>query len=167
MRADVLALYRSLGGRLDRPALRPGAWDRALVGGDVVELDEELHFNRYRARTLEWSWSRGLPWRDAHLAMCRAHESKCVSAGSWGKRWTNPSSELERAVATSERQAWCWACRVLARPHGRRVVRVRDLPAAGRPVTCCRSSGCGGAPSRGVWRVRHRRFMRRSGRGRR
>ncbi len=61
MRADVLDLYRSLGGRLERPALRPGAWDLALAGGDVVELDEELHFNQYRAQTLEWSWSRRLP----------------------------------------------------------------------------------------------------------
>ncbi len=43
--------------------------------------------------------------------------------------------ELEQAVETSARQAWCRACGVLARPHGRRVVRVRDLPAAGRPVT--------------------------------
>ncbi len=39
--------------------------------------------------------------------------------------------ELEQAVETSARQAWCRACGVLARPHGRRVVRVRDLPAAG------------------------------------
>ncbi len=93
MRADVLDLYRSFGGRLERPALRPGAWDLALSGGYVVELDEELHFNRYRAQTLEWSWSRRLPWRDAYLAMCRAHEPECVLAGSWGKRWTNPSCE--------------------------------------------------------------------------
>ncbi len=43
--------------------------------------------------------------------------------------------ELEQAVETSARQAWCRACGVQARPHGRRVVRVRDLPAEGRPVT--------------------------------
>ncbi len=43
--------------------------------------------------------------------------------------------ELEQAVETTAREAWCRACGVQARPHGRRVVRVRDLPAAGRPVT--------------------------------
>ena len=43
--------------------------------------------------------------------------------------------ELEQAVETTGRQAWCDACGVQARPHVRRVVRVRDLAAAGRPVT--------------------------------
>ncbi len=43
--------------------------------------------------------------------------------------------ELEQAIETTARQDWCHACGVAARPHGRRVVRVRDLPAAGRPVT--------------------------------
>ncbi len=92
LRADVLDLYRSLGGHGDRP-LRPGAWDLALAGGDVVELDEELHFNRYRAQTLERSRSHGLPWHDAYLVLCQAHERECASAGSWGMRWTNSSCE--------------------------------------------------------------------------
>jgi len=43
--------------------------------------------------------------------------------------------ELEQAVETTAREQWCRSCGVAARPHGRRVVRVRDLPAAGRPVT--------------------------------
>ncbi len=73
--------------------LRPGAWDLTLAGGVVVELDEELHFNRYRTRTLTAPWARKLPWRDAYLAMCARHEDECVRAGSWGKRWTNESCE--------------------------------------------------------------------------
>jgi hypothetical protein len=86
----------------------------------VLELDEELHFNRYRARTLEWSWSRRLPWRDAYLEMCRAHEPECVSAGSWGKRWTNPSCEAmfgppgtRRRLAEFRRRATLEAARPL------------------------------------------------------
>ncbi len=47
LRAAVVTLYRELGGHQDQPVLRPGAWDLALAGGVVVELDEELHFNRY------------------------------------------------------------------------------------------------------------------------
>lgn len=93
VRVAVVALYRELGGQLERPSLRPGAWDLALAGGVVVELDEELHFNRYRARTLAAPWARSLPWVDAYLAMCTRHEDECVSTGSWGKRWSNGSCE--------------------------------------------------------------------------
>ena len=93
LRAAVVALYRELGGHHEQPVLRPGAWDLALAGGVVVELDEELHFNRYRARTLAEPWAQNLPWRDAYLVMCARHEDDCVRAGSWGRRWTNESCE--------------------------------------------------------------------------
>jgi len=43
--------------------------------------------------------------------------------------------ELEQAVETTATAAWCEGCGVAAQPHGRRAVRVRDLPASGRPVT--------------------------------
>jgi hypothetical protein len=93
LRAAVVALYRELGGHQEQPVLRPGAWDLALAGGVVVELDEELHFNRYRARTLAEPWAQNLPWRDAYAVMCADREDDCVRAGSWGKRWTSESCE--------------------------------------------------------------------------
>jgi transposase len=43
--------------------------------------------------------------------------------------------ELEQAVETTAVEEFCRACAVQAVLHGRRPVRVRDLPAAGRPVT--------------------------------
>ena len=43
--------------------------------------------------------------------------------------------ELEQAVQTTVSTAWCEGCGVVAKPHGRRPVRVRELPCAGRPVT--------------------------------
>jgi transposase len=43
--------------------------------------------------------------------------------------------ELEQAVETAAVTAWCQSCGVAAQPHGRRLVRVRDLPSSGRPVT--------------------------------
>lgn len=43
--------------------------------------------------------------------------------------------ELEQAVETSATTAWCTGCGVRAVPHGRRHVRIRDLPSAGRAVT--------------------------------
>lgn len=89
--AELLRLYLTLGGLEAQPKFKPGSWDLVFDGRLVVELDEELHFNRYRARTLGVSWASGLPWRDSYLAQCSRYESNCLDAGSWGKRWTNPS----------------------------------------------------------------------------
>lgn len=65
----------------------------AFVDGLVVELDEELHFNRYRLRTLQAPWSARLPWHDAYFDFCVRQEQACLDAGKWGKRWTSPSCE--------------------------------------------------------------------------
>ncbi len=43
--------------------------------------------------------------------------------------------ELEQAVETTTVTAWCAGCGVQAAPHGRRQVRVRELPSSGRAVT--------------------------------
>ena len=43
--------------------------------------------------------------------------------------------EVEQAVETTDEQGWCPVCGVRARLHDRRPCWVRDLPAAGRPVT--------------------------------
>jgi len=43
--------------------------------------------------------------------------------------------ELEQAVETTAVEEFCRGCGVAAVAHGRRPVRVRDLPAAGRAVT--------------------------------
>jgi hypothetical protein len=43
--------------------------------------------------------------------------------------------ELEQAVETTATTAWCEGCGDAAQQHGRRPVRVRDLPSSGRPVT--------------------------------
>lgn len=89
---ELLALYRSLGGTGERPQLKPGGWDLLFADGVVVELDEELHFNRYRTLTLQSSWSEQLPWTGAYLQFCAEHELACLKGGSWGKRWSSPSS---------------------------------------------------------------------------
>jgi hypothetical protein len=97
--ADLRHMYRALGGQQADPVMRPGGWDLELATGVVVELDEELHFNRYRRATLDAEWAAKLAWRDAYLDQCERHERDCVSAGSWGKRWTNPSCEAMFGVA--------------------------------------------------------------------
>lgn len=45
------------------------------------------------------------------------------------------AGEVEMAIETTETMVGCERCGVLARDHGRRPVRVRDLPSAGRAVT--------------------------------
>lgn len=90
---SILQTYRTFGGTEQEPALRPGAWDLAFEDGLVIELDEELHFNRYRGHTLAADWADPLPWRPEYLRQSETQETSCLSAGSWGKRWTNPSCE--------------------------------------------------------------------------
>jgi hypothetical protein len=91
---DALLLYRRLGGlSAGEERLRPGSWDLAFSGSLVVELDEELHFNRYRAVTLSESWAASLPWTEPYRGFCNEHEPECLRAGTWGRRWTTPSCE--------------------------------------------------------------------------
>jgi hypothetical protein len=87
----VLDLYRELGGRLDAPFLRPGPWDLAM-SGTAIELDEELHFNRYRGATLTRPWTDDLPWAPAYRRFVQDHEQACLRAGRWGRRWTSAPS---------------------------------------------------------------------------
>ncbi|WP_022908562.1 DUF7255 family protein [Curtobacterium sp. B18] len=88
-RTAIGGLYRSLGGILDEPELRPGGWDLAY-DGIRVELDEEMHFNRYRAVTLGVDPIASAPWAGAYDDYCRAHERR---SGTGGRRWSSPSAE--------------------------------------------------------------------------
>jgi transposase len=45
--------------------------------------------------------------------------------------------EWQLAVQTTAAMVGCAGCGMRATPHGRRVVRVRDLPVGGRPVVLC------------------------------
>jgi len=90
----VLDCYRRLGGRHEHPRLRPGGWDIALPD-TMVELDEHLHFNRYRALTLDapiYNELQGFPVA-TYAQFCREHEADCRAAGSYGGKWSNPSCE--------------------------------------------------------------------------
>ena len=93
----VRDLYMTLGGVQNDPRLRTGGWDLAVEAPDgevtVIELDEELHFNRYRRATLDAPWYRHVPWATEYATLCAAHAERCRAAGSWGKRWSNPSCE--------------------------------------------------------------------------
>lgn len=87
-------MYRELGGRLESPALRPGPWD-LTVDGILVELDEQLHFNRYRAITLEAPTYAALSRFPlaAYRVFSVAKEPDCLRLGSGQGRWMNTSTE--------------------------------------------------------------------------
>lgn len=101
--ADAIeALWVKLGGRPDQGGpLRPGAWDLAFSDGLLIELDEELHFNRYRALTLGTDWATDLPWTADYLRHASSAEPSCLAAGRWGRRWTSPSCEAMFGPASS------------------------------------------------------------------
>lgn len=88
----IYRMYRQLGGVGTEPRLRPGPWDLVLDDGAVLELDEELHFNRFREVTLHWHTLERLPWSTAYRRQAVEHEPECLRAGRWGARWTSPSS---------------------------------------------------------------------------
>jgi hypothetical protein len=81
-----------LGGLLDAPVWRPGGWDIVFAERLAVELDEELHFNRYRATTLGASWAANLPWTGLYKRYCAQYERRCFEDGRRGGRWSNASS---------------------------------------------------------------------------
>jgi hypothetical protein len=83
-------LYRTLGGIQSAPRLAPGSWDVVYADGLLVELDEDMHFHRYRGATLNAPWSEGLPWTEPYRSYVVEGERR---AGTGGRRWTNPSAE--------------------------------------------------------------------------
>jgi hypothetical protein len=89
-------LYDLLGGVRDQlERIRPGGWDLAFETRDgllLVELDEEQHFNRYRAMTFTATRDLELPWTPNYEEYCRAHERHLLPGWGTGKRWTNPSA---------------------------------------------------------------------------
>ncbi|WP_236967665.1 DUF7255 family protein [Microbacterium aurantiacum] len=84
--------YKQLGGVLRTPVLKPLGWDITTTGGLIVELDEEQHFNRYRAATLNTSWAVHLPWREDYLAYCSELEHIALKGHSGGGFWSSEGS---------------------------------------------------------------------------
>ena len=93
---QVMNLYRALGGIQDSPRLAPGSWDVVYTDGLLLELDEDMHFHRYRGITLDAPWAAQLPWTAPYRGYVVDGEKR---AGTGGKRWTNPSAERMFGVA--------------------------------------------------------------------
>jgi len=96
LEVEIIRVYRQLGGTLDSFPLNLRKWDME-VDGVAIELDEHLHFNRYRALTLDSPLYLDLPPfpLDRYKAFCNDHEGDCLQAGSYGGKWSNKSCERQ------------------------------------------------------------------------
>lgn len=101
----VSNVYRALGGKLDEAPLNLRAWDIEFEGM-AVELDECLHFNRYRLITLMSPAYSSLPRFPlaVYQQYCRDYESQCLRDGSWGGRWSNSSCDAQFGKAGPKKQ---------------------------------------------------------------
>ena len=93
---DVIKIYQALGGVLTEPPIQFGRWD-IVVNGFIVEFDEEQHFNRYRAKTLEsliYGMHSGFNV-NCYIKYCQENEDLCLKKASWGKYWTSQSTERQ------------------------------------------------------------------------
>jgi hypothetical protein len=97
---EVKRVYRILGGVLPSIPLNLRAWDLEF-DGIAVELDERLHFNRYRSITLASPGYAHLPRfpLDAYRGYCSNRESFCLRAGSYGRKWSNDSCVAQFGAA--------------------------------------------------------------------
>lgn len=93
---EVERVYKNLGGVLKEVPLRFGNWD-IILKDFIIELDEEQHFNRYRAMTLDsfiYHVAKGTDCID-YKNYCKVHESECLSKACWGKDWSTSSTEKQ------------------------------------------------------------------------
>lgn len=97
---EVERVYRALGGIERDVRIGFRGWDIEFEG-IAVELDEQLHFNRYRAVTLASPLYSELPAfpKAEYARFCVEREGDCLRAGSYGGKWTNPSCEKQFGAA--------------------------------------------------------------------
>lgn len=102
LKNEFLVVFKNLGGIEEHYNYR-GRVD-LVFNNMVIELDEQLHFNRYRINTLESSLYDLLPKfpHQEYLNYCRSYESECLKSGKHGGRWSNSSCDRMFGKANSE-----------------------------------------------------------------
>lgn len=98
---EVKSVYKNLGGILNEIPINLRKWD-IEIDGAALELDEFLHFNRYRKVTLESGIYKNLikfPLTE-YQNYCKFYETNCIGAGSYGGKWTNDSCEKQFGKAS-------------------------------------------------------------------
>ncbi|HEY8400317.1 MAG TPA: hypothetical protein VIK89_03590 [Cytophagaceae bacterium] len=95
--------YVELGGKGSFP-VDPAPYAIELENAAII-LDDDLHFNRYRAITLRSQVYQKIKTVqvDNYKRFCRQFESECIKAGIAGDRWTNQRSESFFGLSQQER----------------------------------------------------------------
>ncbi len=94
MAEPILEGYKALGGLADPASLHSTSFD-LQTSRFTLQLDEALHFNRYRFITLKSSIYDNLPGIDVdkYRMYCRKYEKECLKSGSSKPFWTNKLAE--------------------------------------------------------------------------
>jgi hypothetical protein len=102
LKDEVDRVYHALGGKLAECPVNFKGWDIEF-DGVAVELDEERHFNLYRALTLRSEVYSQLPAFPLQLyrAYCTQYQSECLAAGDWRGNWTNARCEKQFGMAST------------------------------------------------------------------
>ena len=86
-------VFKSLGGiNMDIPA---NLGMHLQYQGLLIQIDDELHFNRYRKISLESSFYKdhsGFKVLE-YLRNCRIEEKECIKSGLAGSNWHNPKAK--------------------------------------------------------------------------
>lgn len=87
---SFLKVYQSLGGLLDFPEII-FSMPFLEFGRFSVLLDEPIHFNRYRSKTLRSDFYESLTSFPLmkYRTYCRKYEAECLKAGTSNPFWTN------------------------------------------------------------------------------
>lgn len=99
---EIDSVYKQLGGIQKEPPINFGPWD-IYTENFIIELDEQLHFNKYRYATLKSMLYNNL--KDfpiaAYKKYCTDYQNDCFKAGSYGGKWTNNSCEKQFGKANA------------------------------------------------------------------
>ena len=91
---ELVSVYKSLGGLAGFPHVKFSV-PFLEFGRFCVLLDEAVHFNRYRAKTLRAPYYEHLKsYPSMKLrTYCRKYETECIKAGTSKLLWTNKEAE--------------------------------------------------------------------------
>lgn len=92
---EIQRVYKKIGGVCESFPMNY-RWD-IQCRNFVLELDEELHFNRYRLMTLNSSIYDNYQFFsiENYKDYCNKYENRCLKAGSWGQKWKSKSSDKQ------------------------------------------------------------------------
>jgi len=93
---EITKVYRKLNGQLELYPVAFRGYDIQL-SNCIVELDEEQHFNRYRALTLDSSIYKNSNSFSAtdYIGYCKSFENLCLKKGDNRKYWKSNSTEIQ------------------------------------------------------------------------